>query len=149
LKYLIMGLCLLISTPIGAALGGRRPTLLELNFRRAAYKHGLDIDLLIAVGRIESGLDQAAYNALTKDLGIMQINSTTALGLGLDLERLRTDAAYNVEAGALILAYFKARYAASEPQAWPCRYNVGTRKLVGRRAQLCAKYLKKLTKLKT
>lgn len=78
------------------------------------------------------------------DLGCMQVSRATAKALKLDISRLVHDHDYNIVQGVAILAYFKARYEASEPHDWYGRFNVGVGSLSPNRARLRALYCKKV-----
>jgi soluble lytic murein transglycosylase-like protein len=90
-----------------------------------ASKYKLDPLLLKAIVVVESSGKLDAYNAKTRDYGLMQINSTTAAGMGLNKDCLMRNARYSLEAGAKVLTYMRDRFASKESR-WLCRYNVGT-----------------------
>ncbi|MBI1920473.1 MAG: lytic transglycosylase domain-containing protein [Geobacter sp.] len=75
-------------------------------FQEAGEKYGISPLLLESIARTESGLKVSAVGVNvngSRDLGLMQINSSWIRPLGLDPERLVTDACYNTEVGARIL----------------------------------------------
>lgn len=78
---------------------------------------------------------------VVQDVGIAQINHTNVLKYGLELERLRNDLEYSLDAGAKILSWFNKRYSKKEPKTWYCRYNTGTAKYAKIRHN-CEKYMK-------
>lgn len=143
MRYLIINVSMLLATPLGASYGNFS-SLLDTSVRQAAYRHGLESELLIAIYRVESGLQLGAVNAHTHDYGIAQINKHTIRAYGFDKQRLLQDLEYSVNAGALVLADFKRQYVEREPITWPCRYNLGSKPIIGRRAELCVAYLNKL-----
>lgn len=146
MRVLIICLGVGLCTPLDAALSPLKSTPVERAIRRAALKHALDPDLLLALYRVESGLRLGAINKQTQDYGLAQINKHTLRAYKLDKARLLTDLDYSAAAGARVLADFKAQYSKREPQTWVCRYNLGGKPLIGRRAELCLTYLNKLTR---
>lgn len=108
----------------------------------SALKHGIEPAVYLAILKVESNLNQSAYNAKTKDYGAAQVNHKTALRYGLSLERLKRDSRYNLDAGARILADMKRAF----PRSYICRYNVGTGNLAGERKLRCTLYLAKVLK---
>lgn len=120
--------------------------ILEAHFLEASRRHKLDPVLLASIAILESSLVLDAYNAKTQDHCMLQINTKTAKSLKLNTKRLKTDLAYCINAGAKVLSWFKRTYQTSEPYAWTCRYNTGTRLRPGK---ACFKYLKKLDKIQS
>jgi hypothetical protein len=118
---------------------------LDIAIAKAAVRHKLNADLYKAILIVESGLDNSAYNVKTHDYGMAQVNKHTAALYGFNVYKLRTDVGYNLNAGAKVLADFKAQYADREPLTWPCRYNIGGGPLKTK-ARACAKYLGRLNK---
>lgn len=131
-------------TSLGAAAHSAPEIALEII--RAAEAHKIEPKLYAAMIAVESMFQVNAYNKHTLDYGIAQINHLTAAAYGFDTIRLQTDMSYNLYAGAHILAYFKRRYAKTEPKTWYCRYNVGTGVLQGDRLEKCTKYVKLVKK---
>lgn len=111
-----------------------------------AKEYGIDAKLLHAIIAVESSYKIKAYNKMSKDYGLTQINSNTIKAYNLDKYKLMHDKSYSIKNGAMILSYFKKRYFKSEPATWYCRYNVGTAKLEGNLAKSCIKYLNKINK---
>jgi soluble lytic murein transglycosylase-like protein len=75
-------------------------------FEDAGKKYAISPMLLECIARTESNLDPTATNKNKNgsvDIGLMQVNSYWIRILGLDRDRLITDACYNTMAGALIL----------------------------------------------
>ena len=118
---------------------------LDATIHKAAKRHGLNTDLYKAVLIVESGLNPSAFNDRTRDYGLAQINHHTAIGYGFNVVRLRTSVDYNLNAGAKVLADFKAQYSDREPLTWPCRYNIGGGPLKNK-VRACATYLRKLNR---
>ncbi|MCW8277098.1 transglycosylase SLT domain-containing protein [Pseudomonas sp. PCH199] len=83
---------------------------------RAGEKHAIEPELLQAIADVESGqlADAINYNKDgTRDIGLMQINSSHLLRLktqGISEQRLLADPCLSVEVGASVLAGFIARY---------------------------------------
>lgn len=76
-------------------------------FQEAGEKYGISPLLLESMARTESGLKVSAVGVNTngsRDLGLMQINSSWIKPLGLDPTRLLTDGCYNTMVGARILS---------------------------------------------
>ncbi|MBI5641421.1 MAG: lytic transglycosylase domain-containing protein [Nitrospirae bacterium] len=75
-------------------------------FEEAGARFGINPRLLEGISVIESGQNPAAMNINrdgSRDMGLMQINSSWIPRLGLEQARLLTDPCYNVMAGARIL----------------------------------------------
>tara|TARA_R100000951_G_C2653160_1_gene185154 strand:+ start:5750 stop:6340 length:591 start_codon:yes stop_codon:yes gene_type:complete len=68
---------------------------------------------------------------ICSDFGISQIYYRTARRFGIDINKLTTDLAYSIEAGARVLADFKKRYGKKD-EYWWLRYNCGTRSTTNR-----------------
>lgn len=94
----------------------RTPQAMELSntFVRVGKRFGLDPHLLVAIAAQESSLrvglhrvvvvgDVAGCHVRVTDYGLMQIHEGSVAAYGLDRDRLLTDVAYQIEAGALIL----------------------------------------------
>lgn len=76
-------------------------------FQEAGEKYGISPLLLESMARTESGLKVSAVGVNTngsRDLGLMQINSSWIRPLGLDASRLLSDGCYNTMVGARILS---------------------------------------------
>lgn len=108
---------------------------------KVATKYGLEPKMLIALVELESSGNQYAYNKKTKDYGLLQVNQIH-LGKGENPLCLMRDARLNLERGTKILVYMQKRYASRE-RDWMCRYNLGTRTLIGARYDLCVKYIRR------
>ena len=119
------------------------PFKLAASFEKVAKKYGLDPLLLSAMAAVESGYFVGAINSRTADYGIMQINARNIKHYKFSKERLLTDVPYSIEAGAIVLSWFKAKYAHKEKN-WFCRYNVGVRKLEGALGRICKSYASKV-----
>lgn len=75
-------------------------------FQEASKESSVDSGLLLAIARVESGMNGQARHLNrdgSTDLGLMQINSFWVDAMGLDRERLVSDSCYNVKVGAKIL----------------------------------------------
>lgn len=110
---------------------------------REARRAGISPDLVLRILEHESRNCTMPTTQRT-DLGCMQISRATAKALRLDINRLKHDHDYNIVQGVAILAYFKARYEASEPHDWWGRFNVGVGALNHNRARLRALYCHKV-----
>jgi soluble lytic murein transglycosylase-like protein len=110
---------------------------LRAQARTIASQHDLDPELFVALIEVESQFKVGAFNARTRDYGLTQINEYNVKALNLDRRRLLTDPAYNLNAGATVLKYFKRRYAHKE-KLWYARYNCGT--FTGTFKSKCVKY---------
>lgn len=76
-------------------------------FQEAGEKYGISPLLLESIARTESGLKVSAVGVNTngsRDMGLMQINSSWIRPLGLDPARLLSDGCYNTMVGARILS---------------------------------------------
>jgi soluble lytic murein transglycosylase-like protein len=118
--------------------------VIKHEIKAAALRHGLSPGLYLAIVTHESRLDLQAYNTKTHDTGLAQVNRQTAKTWKLDALRLKHDYKYNLNSGALILADFRRRYESREPKTWPCRYNLGSKPIVGPRLAACLRYLDKI-----
>lgn len=99
------------------------------------YKVSSDTILRIII--VESRGVEAAYNAVTKDYGLMQVNERTAAAYGFSMKCLRRWQC-NLEAGAAILHDLSKRRV--------CAYNVGTGNVYQNATlmQNCLRYERKL-----
>ncbi len=97
------------------------PTLL-----RTAIENNLDPILFAKIGAVESNFNGTAYNSISHDIGLMQINEQTAKLLGVPTKCLWAWQC-NLKVAAQLLANYKQRYSSREAN-WYCRYNVGTAK---------------------
>lgn len=97
----------------------------------AATPHDIEPELLQAIAIVESGYRAQAMNHAnrngTRDIGLMQINSThlpRLLKQGITEDRLLNEPCLSVEVGASILAEFIQRFGYN----WTAvgAYNVGT-----------------------
>ena len=83
----------------------RLPLRYRRAFERAAQASGLPVAMLIAVGQVESRLEQAARSPAGAQ-GVLQVLPSTATQLGFD----PSQAASNVVAGALYLRQLLERF---------------------------------------
>jgi len=84
-------------------------------FREAAELYGVPAELLIAIARVESGMDPNALNVNkdgSVDVGLMQVNSAWKSRLGPGWEAIE-DPCFNVMVGAWILRQCIDRYGIS------------------------------------
>src|SRR5436309_5596813 len=88
-----------------AARSCRMPTRYRLAFERAAEASRLPLAMLVAVGQVESRLEQAARSPVGAQ-GVLQVLPSTATQLGFDPSK----AASNVVAGALYLRQLLDRF---------------------------------------
>jgi soluble lytic murein transglycosylase-like protein len=75
-------------------------------FDEAGNAYGINSGLLKGIAKVESGMNPNSVNINSngsKDLGLMQINSSWISGMRLDYGRLMSDPCYNVMTGARIL----------------------------------------------
>lgn len=94
---------------------------IAVNIYKLSLKHGIPSDLYAAILMQESKYDLKAKNNRTKDYGIAQINWRTIKHYKFNKNRLMTDLAYSLEAGAIVLKDFMVRY--SNEITWWSRYN--------------------------
>ena len=88
-----------------AAAACRLPARYRRAFERAAQASRLPVAMLVAVGQVESRLEQAARSPAGAQ-GVLQVLPSTATQLGLD----PSQAASNVVAGALYLRQLLERF---------------------------------------
>lgn len=101
---------------------------------QVANKYNVDPILIAKIIVVESRGREKAINKQSSDYGLMQINVNTAKSMGIS-DRCLMNWRCNLDAGAKILSRFNR----------PCRYNVGTTKvLAGKRLQNCIRYERKL-----
>ena len=91
--------------PAAAAVACSLPTAYRSAFRAAARATGLPIEMLLAVGEVESRLKQQARSAAGAE-GVLQVLPSTARALRLDPTRARE----NVLAGAVYLRRLLSRF---------------------------------------
>lgn len=96
--------------------------MLANEITKSAKKHKINPRLLTAILIQESRLKLGAFNSLSKDFGISQINIRTIRAFKLDQKKLMTHLAYSINAGALVLNDFKMRYEKLDKYYWT-RYN--------------------------
>jgi soluble lytic murein transglycosylase-like protein len=120
---------------------------IDKEIKKVAKEYKLNYELFYAILKVESNLNQKAFNPKTLDYGIAQVNEQTAKLYNLNLKLLKSNRLYNLNAGAKILADLKLKYEKKEPLTWYCRYNIGTGLLV-KKAAKCIKYLNKIAKEK-
>lgn len=115
--------------------------------RYVGIKHDVPLHVYTAILMQESGYKLYAKNCHKYgcDLGIAQIYEKTARAYGFETDRLMYDLAYSLEAGAIVLSYFKKRYAKKEPNRWFSRYNCGT-KYKNVKSVKCDKYFKAVSR---
>lgn len=119
-------------------------TAMSFDIIRIAKRYNLDPLLYSAIIAAESGYRVGAINKKSMDYGIAQVSEANIKAKGWDKKRILTDVAYSLDKGAQILAYFQRRYKSKEPTTWFCRYNVGTRKLIGKWKRICLRYASKV-----
>lgn len=105
----------LLLTSIGVAgavvwTKGFQGTPFDSLFDESARKHGVDGNLLRAIGFVESAFNPDAISAInpngTRDYGLMQINERTAQSLGVGRSRL-LDPAVSIDTAARLLVLLK------------------------------------------
>jgi soluble lytic murein transglycosylase-like protein len=75
-------------------------------FEEAGKQYGIDYSLLETIASVESNMNPKAFHRNRNgsfDVGLMQVNSAWIESLGLDKDKLMSDACYNVTVGAGIL----------------------------------------------
>lgn len=115
----------------------------EATVKQMSTIYNLDANLIQAIINVESSGCKYKVNKTTGDYGCMQINVYNIAALNLDKDRLVRDNKYAIRQGVKILNSFK-RFQSKDGSLWICRYNVGTGKLVGKRARNCVKYAQKV-----
>ena len=83
---------------------------------------------------------QSVESKICADFGMSQIYYKTANSFGFNINKLTTDLEYSVEAGAIVLADFRKRYANRELDWWT-RYNASSRTKRNIYKQLVERYL--------
>lgn len=120
------------------APGALPPSVLAPAIIKAAAKHDVDAHLLARIIVVESGGRPDAFNAVSGDHGLVQINSKTAALYGIKPSCL-TNWKCNLDASAQILSdlmHMKgARY---------CLYNLGPRGRLEKYRSACERYETKL-----
>jgi hypothetical protein len=109
----------------------------------SAEKHGVPVEVLVALLHVESGFRLGAVNSKTNDFGIAQVNEFNIKAFGINKKLLLTDLEYSIDKGAMILSWFHRTYSKRESM-WYARYNVGTRKLRGALLKIYNRYGKKI-----
>jgi len=104
----------------------------------AALRHDVDPKLLTRILLVESRGIATAINTATDDHGLMQINKRTQALYGISDWCVKIWQC-NLDKAAKILA--------DMPEDRTCRFNVGTRRIVGRLEEACLKYERKLASI--
>ena len=110
---------------------------------KIAHTHKIDPRLLTAIMAQESKYDVTKKNCNERyctDFGIAQINWKTADVYNFDRNLLTSDLEYSINAGAIVLAEIKARYAHKEEDYWT-RYNASSPSKRNEYKLLVARYL--------
>lgn len=118
---------------------------LSHNIKKMEQKYGISGNLLAAILMQESKykLNAVGCQKKCKDFGISQINDHTSTRYGFDKIRLMNDLSYSVEAGAMVLSWFKVNYGSKEKD-WYTRYNCGTGGMTSKKT--CQNYKKLVQK---
>ncbi len=109
---------------------------LALAIIQVANAYGEDPILITQIILVESRGKALAYNSKTQDYGLMQINIKTAAAMHLDTACL-FNWRCNLKVGVEILSKLNR----------PCRFNVGTKTLKGKRLENCLHYESKLASM--
>lgn len=104
----------------------------------AALRHDVDPKLLTRILLVESRGISTAVNTATDDHGLMQINKKTQELYGISDWCVKIWQC-NLDKAALILSEM--------PEDRTCRYNVGTRRIIGRLEVACLHYERKLASI--
>ncbi|MBI4576204.1 MAG: transglycosylase SLT domain-containing protein [Planctomycetes bacterium] len=105
-----------LSGGVAPAASEPTPRALYQEMLRLSGRYRIPAEVIMAVAQRESGWRQTnglggPLVGVSGDIGLMQINPDTARSMRLDLERLRTDWRYNLEAGVRVLnAKWKAAH---------------------------------------
>jgi hypothetical protein len=110
----------------------------------SCYKHSIDCEVFTAILIQESSLRVAAFNDVTADYGVGQINIRTIMRHKFDKRRILTDLKYSIECSAKVFSWFSRTYKDREPATYFARYNVGTGILVGNRLVAYNSYVLKV-----
>lgn len=102
--------------------------------------YALDYKLVSGILRQESLNCTKKLNTVTKDVGCMQINVRNIKARNWNYAAILHNDAVGILAGVLVLREFKTAFSKKEPGSWPCRYNIGYRKL----PETCLNYLNKI-----
>lgn len=105
-----------------------------------ASKHNISASKYTAILAQESNYKLNSINHKSGDYGLSQINYKTAKAFDFDTDRLLTDLEYSIEAGLIVLADFKKRYAHKETDWWS-RYNSSNRDKRDRYKKLVVGYM--------
>lgn len=110
---LVAILCLSLFVPLKTATASPYPHF--DCFEQASDRYGIDVNLLLAIGTVESEFNMEATNRNTNgttDYGVMMINShweTTLREMGIDWDEVKTSECLNIHIGAWVLATNFAR----------------------------------------
>lgn len=111
--WLVAILCLSLFVPVTPAAASPYPHF--DCFEQASQRYNIDVNLLLAIGRVESEFSMDATNHNTNgttDYGVMMINShweTTLREMGIDWNEVTTSECLNIHIGAWVLASNFAR----------------------------------------
>jgi soluble lytic murein transglycosylase-like protein len=102
---------------------------LAQSIAKISKQYNIPAKIYTAILMQESAYKVNAVNCSKRkchDYGISQINIKNIEYYGFDIEKLLTDTHYSIEAGAIILSYFKNRYSKKDKYWWT-RYNAGNK----------------------
>lgn len=108
---------------------------------RAAARHNVPAELLTRIVMVESRGVAGAYNAVSDDRGLMQINAVTAKAYGF-MPKCLKNWKCNLDAAAIILSDMRKLDGFRE-----CVYNVGPRGRLEKYKAACERYEQKLASL--
>lgn len=114
-----------VITKLQPKLKGAKARSMAKAFESAGARYGIDWRILVAIAYHESSLRTGAFNAKTKDYGLMQINERNILIYHLSREKLLRDPAYSIEFACKLLKDNKKRYSAKYSY-WVGIYRSGT-----------------------
>lgn len=114
---------------------------LSVMIAKVATSYKIDPIRLAAILAQESMYKVGAINKKSKDYGIAQIHHATAVAYGFDINKLKTNPHYCIEAAAIILKDIKQKYGKREKDYWT-RYHSYTPEKRKEYKLLVARYMK-------
>jgi soluble lytic murein transglycosylase-like protein len=137
MKTLVLPLVLTLGPVVQAK--NLQPPELKTQIIKLSMEFHLDPELVARIIMVESR-GRLTATSKTGDIGLMQVNPHNVAHYNWSPKKIKTDTAYSIRAGLIVLTALRRQYKTREPATWVCRYNIGTRTM----PHACLRYLNKL-----